>query len=117
MRRCRSSAMLPAIGAASSAIDALQGLFSSKSSSTPSTGFSQGASSPFDFPSSASTATSQSTSTSAGSGTSAFSQISPQTMSALLAAQGQSSISSTTSASASPSDSLKDLFSQIDANG
>jgi hypothetical protein len=38
-------------------------------------------------------------------------------MSALLDAQSQSSTGSTTSASTSPSDALKDLFSQIDANG
>jgi hypothetical protein len=38
-------------------------------------------------------------------------------MSALLAAQGQSSAATTTSASTSPSSALQDLFSQIDANG
>jgi Ca2+-binding EF-hand superfamily protein len=38
-------------------------------------------------------------------------------MSALLAAQGQSSTGTTTSASTSQSNALKDLFSQIDANG
>jgi Ca2+-binding EF-hand superfamily protein len=40
--------------------------------------------------------------------------ISPATMSALLAAQGQSS--GTTATSMSPSDALQDLFSQIDGN-
>jgi hypothetical protein len=38
-------------------------------------------------------------------------------MSALLAAQGQSSTGSTTSAPTSPSAALQNLFSQIDANG
>jgi len=38
-------------------------------------------------------------------------------MSALLAAQGQSSTGTTASASATPTDPLKDLFSQIDADG
>jgi len=42
------------------------------------------------------------------------SQISPETMSALLAAQSQST---TTPAATSPSDALNDLFSQIDGNG
>src|SRR5205807_9520666 len=50
-----------------------------------------------------------------GSGPSGFSQISPQTMSALIAAQSQSG--ATSSASSSPSAALKDLFSQIDADG
>jgi Tol biopolymer transport system component len=38
-------------------------------------------------------------------------------MSALLAAQGQSSTATTTPASTSPSSALQDLFSQIDSNG
>ena len=43
------------------------------------------------------------------------SQISPATMSALLAAQSQSSTATTTPAPTSRSDALKDLFSQIDS--
>jgi len=45
------------------------------------------------------------------------SQISPATMSALLAAQGQSSAGTTASAPTSRSAALQDLFSQIDTNG
>src|SRR5207244_4870348 len=57
-------------------------------------------------------------STSAGTSSGAGgSQISPETMSALLAAQSQSSTGTTTSTPTSRSDALKDLFSQIDANG
>jgi EF-hand domain pair len=105
--------MLLAFGAASSAIDALKALTSSKSSSTPSTGLSQDASNPFDF----AAGTSASTSAGTGFGGGGRSQISPATMSALLAAQSQSSTDTTTSAPTSRSDALKDLFSQIDADG
>src|SRR6202012_1149987 len=62
-------------------------------------------------------------STPASSGTTGFAQqISPATMSALLAAQGQASSATTASAttasaSTSPTDALQNLFSQIDANG
>jgi hypothetical protein len=108
--------MLFALGAASSAIDALQALTSSKSSSAPSTGFGQDTSNPFDFSGSASTSSAPAN-PGTGFGGGGGSQISPATMSALLAAQSQSSSGSTASASASPSDPLKDLFSQIDANG
>ena len=45
------------------------------------------------------------------------SQISAQTMSALLDAQSQSSAASTTAASKSRSSALKNLFAQIDGNG
>ncbi len=51
------------------------------------------------------------------SGSTGFSQISPATMSALLAAQSQSSTARPRSASTSPSSALQDLFSQIDTNG
>jgi hypothetical protein len=107
--------MLLALGAASSVIDAFKSLTQTKSSSPPATGFTQSSTNPFD--------TSSSTSTSASpvpaSGTPGFSQISPSTMSALLAAQSQSSTATTTSTSTSnsPSSALQDLFSQIDANG
>lgn len=105
--------MFLALGAASSAIDALTALTSSKSSSTPSTGFSQDAGNPFDFRAGTSAPTSAST----GFGGGGRSQISPATMSALLAAQGQSSTDTAASAPTSRSDALKDLFSQIDADG
>ncbi|SHL62825.1 EF-hand domain pair [Bradyrhizobium lablabi] len=106
--------MLLALGAVSSALDALQLLTSSKSSSPQTTGFSQGAASPFDL--SGSTAASG-TSTSPASGGSGLSQLSPTTLSALLAAQSQSSSATTTSAPTDPSAALKDLFSQLDTNG
>jgi Ca2+-binding EF-hand superfamily protein len=104
--------MLPALGAASYALDALQSLLSSNPSSPQTTGFGQTSTNPFDF----------STSTAPGSpapvsGATGFSQISPATMSALLAAQSQSSAATTNSAPASPSSALKDLFSQLDTNG
>ncbi|MFL6793245.1 MAG: EF-hand domain-containing protein [Bradyrhizobium sp.] len=106
--------MLLALGAASSAIDALKALTSSKSSSASSTGLSQGAGNPFDFSTSTPASTTASTKSGFGGG---GSQISPETMSALLAAQSQSSADTTTSAPASRSDALKHLFSQIDADG
>jgi hypothetical protein len=103
--------MLFALGAVSTALDALQSLSSSKSSSTSSTGLGQTSTAPFDLTGNPAVAGSSTQgSTSAG-----FSQISPQTMSALIAAQSQSG--STTSASTDPSSALKDLFSQLDANG
>src|SRR6202047_1419919 len=108
--------MLLALGAASSVIDAFKSLTQTKakSSSPQATGFTQSLTNPFD--SSSSTSTSGSPPPPA-SGPTGFSQISPSTMSALLAAQGQSSTATTTSASTSPSSALQDLFSQIDSNG
>jgi EF-hand domain pair len=107
--------MFLALGAASSAIDALKALTSSKSSSAQTTGVSQNATSPFDLMSSTSSA---SVGSGSGSGSgSGGSQISPQTMSALLDAQSQSSTGSTTTASKSRSAALKDLFGQIDGDG
>ena len=101
--------MFLALGAASSAIDALKALTSPKSSAK-STGVSQNGKSPFDL-------LSQGSQASAGAGASSGggSQISPQTMSALLDAQSQSAGSATT-ASKSRSSALKDLFAQIDGN-
>jgi hypothetical protein len=105
--------MLFALGAASSAIDALKALTSSKSSSTQSSGFGRDASGLFDLSPGASASTGAGTNSGFGGG----SQISPATMSALLAAQSQSSTDATTVAPTSRSDALKDLFSQIDADG
>jgi Ca2+-binding EF-hand superfamily protein len=107
--------MFLALGAASSAIDALKALTSSKSSSAQTTGVSQNATSPFDLMSSTSSTSSASVGSGSGSG-GGGSQISPQTMSALLDAQSQSSAGSTT-ASKSRSAALKDLFGQIDGDG
>jgi Ca2+-binding EF-hand superfamily protein len=106
--------MFFALGAASSAFDALKALTSSKSS-TQTTGVSQDAASTFGLMSSSSSA-SVGSGTGSGSG-GGGSQISPQTMSALLDAQSQSSTGSTTTASKSRSAALKDLFGQIDGDG
>ncbi len=98
--------MLFALGAVSSALDAIQSLTNSKSSSsTHKTGSAQGASNPFAINSSSSSTTSGATS-SVNSGNCA--QISPETMSALIAAQSQSS-DSTSSAATSTSARL-DVF-------
>lgn len=105
--------MLFALGAASSALDAVRALASSVSSSAQASGFSEAATDPF----STSGGTAAAGSSTPASGATGFSQISPTTMSALLAAQGQSAAGTTTSASASPASALQDLFSQIDANG
>ena len=99
--------MLLALGAASAALDALKSLTSTKSTSP------QPPASPFDLSAGASASTGSTAVPGSGSG----SQISPATMSALLAAQGQSSTGPISSASTSKSDALKDLFAQIDANG
>src|SRR5437016_2030686 len=104
--------MFFALGAASSVIDALKALTSSKSSAQT-TGVSQDAVSPFGLSSSSGSA---SIGAGTGSGGSGCSQISPETMSALLDAQSQSSAASTT-ASMSRSAALKDLFGQIDGDG
>jgi EF-hand domain pair len=103
--------MLFALGAASTALDAIQSLTSPKSSSPPVTGFDSASTDPF------AVSTPTSASSTPATGGSGFSQLSPATMSALLAAQGQSSTATTTSASTSPSSALQDLFSQIDSNG
>ncbi|WP_407180332.1 EF-hand domain-containing protein [Bradyrhizobium sp. STM 3562] len=100
--------MFFALGAAASLLDGLQSLTSS-TSSTQSTG-SQSGGSAFALPEGASPQTSDLTS---GAG---FSRVSPETMNELIAIQSQSGLTTTT-ATSSPSDSLKDLFSQIDANG
>jgi Ca2+-binding EF-hand superfamily protein len=104
--------MFFALGAASSAIDALKALTSSKSSAQT-TGVSQNSTSPFDLMSSSSSASvgSGSGSGSGGGG----SQISPQTMSALLDAQSQSS--SNVSSLSMRSKSLKEWFAKVDSDG
>src|SRR5260370_35566272 len=99
--------MLLALGAASSAIDALMALTSSK----PPSGASQDATNLFGL---AANAPASAGSTS-GSGSGGGASISPETMSALLAAQSQSGPAAP--APMSRSDALKDLFAQIDADG
>lgn len=107
--------MFFALGAASSAIDALKALTSSKSSSQT-TGVNQNQSSenPFAFLS-ANASAPVGAGTSSGGGSN-LSSISPETMSALLDAQSQSSGGSS-AASKSRHAALKDLFGQIDGNG
>src|SRR5258707_11308939 len=109
---CRSSAMLLALGAVSSALDVLQSLTSSKPSSPQSTGFGQGATKPFDFPGNGPATGSSTPPPWPGGG----SQISPATMSALLAAQSQSSAGSATNAPNGPSEALNHVFSPIRTN-
>ncbi len=104
--------MFFALGAASSALDALKALTSSKSSAQT-TGVSQNSAGMFDLPSSNGSA---SIGSGTGSGGAGRSPISPETMSALLDAQSQSSAGSST-ASKSRSSALKDLFGQIDGDG
>jgi hypothetical protein len=104
--------MLPALAALTSAMDVLQSLSSSKSSSSPATGFSQAAANPFDL-SGAAAATSATPGQASGAG--GLSPLSPATMSALLAAQSQASTAAT-AAPADPNAALNDLFSQLDAN-
>jgi Ca2+-binding EF-hand superfamily protein len=100
--------MLPALGALSTAFDVLQSLTAKKSSSPQATtGFSQTATTPFDTGAAASPASGSGGPPSGGG-------LSPATMSALLAAQDQSSSST---APTSRSGALKDLFSQLDADG
>src|SRR3954469_11790921 len=99
--------MLLALGAASSAIDALKAL----ASSNPPSPAGQDAANLFAFSADAS-AMAGST---AGSGPGGGASISPETMSALLAAQSQSG--SAAPAPMSRSDALKDLLAQIDADG
>jgi hypothetical protein len=106
--------MLFALGAASSVLDALQSLATTKSSSTQSAASGQ-TTNPFDLPDSSGSATAGASS---GSGAPGWSRISPETMSALIAAQSQAGSTDTSSTSStSPSDALNDLFSQIDADG
>jgi len=97
--------MLPALGALSSVLDAL----SPPSSKSPPS--QAAANNPFEL--AANTAASGTSTSPCCYG--GHSQISPATWSALLAAQGQSTTAS--SASTSRADALKDLFSQLDANG
>ncbi|MCA6119022.1 EF-hand domain-containing protein [Bradyrhizobium sp. WSM 1738] len=104
--------MFFALGVASSAIDALKALTSSKSSAQT-TGVSQSSDSPFAFMSSNASA---SIGPGTGSGGTGTTPISPEIMSALLEAQSQSSGGSG-SALKTRHAALKDLFGQIDGDG
>ena len=103
--------MLFALGAASSAIDALKALTSSKSSAQT-TGAGQNATGLFNLPSSNASA---SIGPGAGSGGAGGASISPETMSALLDAQSQSG--SNVSSLSMRSNSLKDWFAKVDSDG
>ena len=101
--------MLHALSAATSALDLLKSLTASKSQVA---GAKQEPKSPFDLSGSSGTA-SESSPAKSGAG---VGQISPATMSALLAAQSQATAASTASPSTSRTDALKDLFAQVDAD-
>lgn len=109
--------MLFALGAVSSALDAIQSLTNAKSSSAAhKTGSSQSApTNPFAINSGSSSTTGATSSVNAGK----YPQISAETMNALFAAQSQSAggAGATSTTSKSREAALKDLFSQIDADG
>ncbi|MCX7307658.1 MAG: EF-hand domain-containing protein [Afipia sp.] len=98
-------------GAASSALDLLSSLTPGKSGSAAKaqTGLTQNTTTSFGL-STPATSTSQ---TSGSAGVAQSGALSPQTLSALFAAQDPSQSSSSTSRS----DALKDLFSKLDSNG
>jgi hypothetical protein len=98
--------MFPAVAAASTAIDALKALTSTK----PVTGVKQDGANLFAFSADASA----SSETTSGTGGGKSSPISPETMSALLAAQSRSGPGAS---APNRADTLKDLFSQIDVDG
>ena len=100
--------MMLAFGAAASAIESLFGHFSPQQAQSATAG--QDPANLFAFQADAPTSSGSSAGPAAGGGA----QISPQTMSALLAAQSQSG---TAFQPASREDALKDLFSKIDADG
>jgi hypothetical protein len=101
--------MMLAFGAASSAIDSLFGMFAPKQAQSAGSG--QDQPNLFAFQADASTNSAGASAPPAAGG---GGQISPETMSALLAAQSQSGQSFQ---AASREDALKDLFSKIDADG
>src|SRR5258708_35954632 len=105
--------MLLALGAVSSALDVLQSLTSPKPPSPQSTGFGQGATKPFDFPGNGPATGSSTPQQRPGGG----SQRSPATMSALLAAQSQSSAGSATTAPRGPAQAADQMVSPRDAHG
>lgn len=97
--------MLFALGAASTALSAVQSLTSSLSSSASSTGFDQGSANPFEAASPAPASASPIPAT----GFSAGSQISPATMSELLAAQSSGTDPAGATAPTSPTSSYQSL--------
>src|SRR5271170_1600522 len=100
--------MLFALGAAATAVEA----FKSLTSAAKSAGLGQNSSDPFNVSGSAANSAPSPQAT----GFASAQLISPATMNALLAAQGQSTTSAP-SAATSQAGALQDLFSQIDGNG
>lgn len=100
-----------ALAAASSVLEGLQSLGSSKSGSGQSGGSGGGA---FDFLGGSGSTNATANFTPWQPSTSGSVQIAPETMSALISAQSQSG---TPSSGMSAKDPLQDLFSQIDGNG
>ena len=99
--------MLSAIGAAASAIELFKSLTSPKTSPKDTT-----------FGATTSASSQSSSAASVASAPPRKGNVSPETMSALLDAQSQSTAASSTTTSAkSQSKALKDLFNLIDANG
>ena len=99
-------------GAASSALDLLSSLAPGKSSSTAKTktGLTQNTTSPFGL----TTPSSSASQTSGSAGVGQSGALSPQTLSALIAAQDPSQ---TSSSATSKSGALKDMFNLLDSNG
>ncbi|QND72100.1 EF-hand domain-containing protein [Tardiphaga robiniae] len=108
--------MLPALAAATTAIDALQALTKSKSkAATTTTGVTQKTASPFDVASTSTAASAtSSTATSATSSTNSSYKLAPGTMSTLLDAQSQPA---TAASEAKRADSLKRLMGMLDSDG
>lgn len=106
--------MLLAAITASSVLELLQSVTSSKSSSASSDRFRRESSDPFAGIFGGTAMSGKSTSSSLLDG---FPQISPATINTLLAAQSQSSAGSPLSAGNSTPDVPKDLFAQLDADG
>jgi len=108
--------MLPALAAATTAIDALQALTRSKSkAAATTTGVTQKTASPFDVASTSTAASAtSSTATSATSSTNSSYKLAPGTMSTLLDAQSQPA---TAASSAKRADSLKRLMGMLDSDG
>lgn len=110
--------MLLGLGAASSALDALQSLTAKKSTST--TGVTQNRQTPDFFGRTESPGLLSNSSAAPKGSSSKSGALSPELLSALLAALGQTDSSTGGSDGASSSDGsnpLKDLFAQIDADG
>jgi len=109
--------MLAAIGAASAIFDALTSSIPSVSSpSRVTTGFTGTPATSFDIGSTTTISSGAGSASTSGASPPA-SNLSPDTLSALLAAQGQQPTATTSSTSKSKSDAMNDLFSLLDSDG